>query len=379
MNSNFDGGVKGKLRDLYFTELQERLQTLEGIMARLQHEAGKQLPYEQLESEAHRLQVIGTTYGYPNITATAGALEEHLRSRGRDRRSVATILTPLIAAMNAALLDEVLDGYEPVEDRAQTQQTAGQGYRPLILVAEDNPAMVALLAELLPFAAIQSVAEGRAALAAMAARRFDLVILSNELRDMKGLDVLTVMAVHPQGRPPVIVVTADRDAAHLKRLNAAGAQDCVIKPLAGATHQFVERVQQVLARQKKTILIADDDPLVREILRKKLSERGVNVVLAANGIEALSLAREVRPQAIVLDRTLSKLDGLQVLREIRKEDEMRTTPVVILSTRNSSEDISIGYREGADAYIVKPFLPEQVIRTCENLITGEPREDRVAS
>jgi DNA-binding response OmpR family regulator len=121
--------------------------------------------------------------------------------------------------------------------------------------------------------------------------------------------------------------------------------------------------------------VADDDPLIREILRKRLIQRGHEVVLATNGAQALSAARRLHPQTIVLDRQMPRLDGIQFLQELRRQDETRSIPVIMLSARCSSDDIYSGYRDGADIYIAKPFVPDQVIDCCEsflkNAVLGE--------
>jgi DNA-binding response OmpR family regulator len=350
-----DGNMRERLRQLYFTQLRERLETLQRALSALRSHDGE-LDYQALEFEAHRLRGTGTTYGFPDITATAEALEERLRSGPADRKTVAALLTPLIAAMNRAL-DNAGKALAPMPP-APPQRA---GYRPSILVADDDPAVMNNLAPQLSFAQIQGVATGSAALEATALRRYDLAIVDCHLPDMNGLAVLARLA---QTAVPVMMLTAAGDRA--ERFLEAGACDCVVKPVAPGP--FAERVRHTLAQQKKTVLVADDDPLVREIFRKKLSERGMSVMLAANGAEALSMARQFHPQAIVLDRAMPRLDGLQVLREIRKEDDTRSTPVVILSARNSRDDISAGYREGADVYLVKPFIPEQVVACCMSLL-----------
>ena len=219
-----------------------------------------------------------------------------------------------------------------------------------------------------PLTNVECAETGAAALRAMEKRRYDLVILDHELPDMTGQEVLNQAnrATPPDARPPVMMLTAMRDPATVSCLIAAGAQHYMVKPIT--PEKFIERVSLVLNRQKKMILVVDDDPLIREIFRKKFQQRGYEVLLASNGAQALEMVRKSLPQAILLDRQMPRLDGMQVLQELRREDQTRLIPVIILSALARSDDMYSGYREGADAYISKPFLPDQVIECCEKLL-----------
>jgi DNA-binding response OmpR family regulator len=248
--------------------------------------------------------------------------------------------------------------------------------RPAVLVADDDPAILHLVQQLLaPFTSVECAESGRAALEAMERRRFDLVILDYELSDMSGLDVLLQAGRSDSGMAsPVMMLSAMSEPEKVARLIAAGAQNYLVKPVSPG--HLLERVSLLLQRRKKIVMVADDDPLIREILRKRLTQRGHDVVLANNGAQALATARRLHPQAIVLDRQMPRLDGLQFLQELRRQDETRAIPVIMLSARCSSDDIYSGYRDGADVYIAKPFVPDQVIDCCESFlksaVLGEP-------
>jgi len=102
----------------------------------------------------------------------------------------------------------------------------------------------------------------------------------------------------------------------------------------------------------KHILVVEDEEVIRETLRFNLVREGYQVSQAANGIEALEKARELRPDLIVLDLMLPELGGLEVCRILRQET---TTPVLVLSARDSELDKIVGLRVGADDYMTKPF------------------------
>ncbi len=102
----------------------------------------------------------------------------------------------------------------------------------------------------------------------------------------------------------------------------------------------------------KTILLVEDDDTLRKTLAYNLAQEDYKVLQSGDGAEALSLAREHKPDLIVLDVMLPSLDGLSVCRIIRNESEV---PIVILTARGSEVDRIVGLEIGADDYIVKPF------------------------
>jgi DNA-binding response OmpR family regulator len=120
----------------------------------------------------------------------------------------------------------------------------------------------------------------------------------------------------------------------------------------------------------KHILVVEDEEVIRETLRFNLAREGYQVSQAANGIEALEKARELRPDLIVLDLMLPELGGLEVCRILRQET---TTPVLVLSARDSELDKIVGLRVGADDYMTKPFsLAELTARVMALLRRAQP-------
>src|SRR6188768_865676 len=105
------------------------------------------------------------------------------------------------------------------------------------------------------------------------------------------------------------------------------------------------------------ILLVEDDPSIREITALGLRAAGFTVETASDGVERW---RQDRPDLVLLDVMLPRLDGLEVLRAIRRE---ATTPVVMLTARADTIDVVVGLESGADDYVRKPFeLPELVAR-----------------
>jgi len=130
-----------------------------------------------------------------------------------------------------------------------------------------------------------------------------------------------------------------------------------------------------------TVLIVEDDPNTVELARLYLARDGHKVLAAADGIEGLRLAREARPDLVILDLMLPGLDGIEVCRILREESEV---PIVMLTARVEEEDRLAGLDMGADDYITKPFSPRELAariravlrRTASGAVDRGPAELR---
>ncbi len=116
------------------------------------------------------------------------------------------------------------------------------------------------------------------------------------------------------------------------------------------------------------ILLADDDELVRDVVREALSSRGHVVGLVDNGADAVRVAETKRPALIILDCAMPGLSGLDALRQIKISPAAYRTPVLILTSRRSEKDEEIAMQAGASDYLRKPFDPDQLIAHVENLL-----------
>lgn len=120
---------------------------------------------------------------------------------------------------------------------------------------------------------------------------------------------------------------------------------------------------------ERVVLVADDDAAVRQMLEMILLMEGYQVIVAADGLEAVQKYEEHRPDAVVLDIMMPKMDGLAVLEkiwEIHVDDDV--PPVIIVSARGSDDDQWEGYRKGAAVYIEKPVEPNELTDLLKKLI-----------
>ena len=126
--------------------------------------------------------------------------------------------------------------------------------------------------------------------------------------------------------------------------------------------------------ERKRVLVCDDDPLLVDLVSHRLSSRGYDVTVAADGAEALQLIGEAPPDALVLDAMMPVLDGYELLRRVREDPRTAKLPVIMLSARRQEQDVLSALELGASDYIVKPFIPEElVVRLGRLLEQAAPR------
>src|SRR5437588_7456132 len=123
----------------------------------------------------------------------------------------------------------------------------------------------------------------------------------------------------------------------------------------------------------KTVLVVDDEAQIAQIARDYLQHAGFAVVTAADGVDALALTRDRRPDLIVLDLGLPRMDGLEVAKRLRADSRV---PIIMLTARVEESDRLIGLELGADDYITKPFSPRELVaRVRAVLRRAEPEAD----
>ena len=119
-----------------------------------------------------------------------------------------------------------------------------------------------------------------------------------------------------------------------------------------------------------TLLVADDEPAIRDLLRDFFESQGYDVVTAADGKEALAVARETAPDLVLLDVMMPWMNGFEVVRELRREGE---TPIILITARAEEADKLNGLGLGADDYVTKPFSFHEVAARVEAVLRRSGR------
>jgi twitching motility two-component system response regulator PilG len=120
----------------------------------------------------------------------------------------------------------------------------------------------------------------------------------------------------------------------------------------------------------KKILVADDSPTIRKMAESLLRKQGCEVLCAQDGASALEMARINKPDLIFLDVSLPVLDGHGVCQELKGNEELRDTPVIILGSKDGKKEEDWS-RSGADGFMEKPFEPKQVLGKVQEFLKGE--------
>ena len=108
-------------------------------------------------------------------------------------------------------------------------------------------------------------------------------------------------------------------------------------------------------------MIADDDDLLVQLLEHKLVQNGLDVISVGDGEAALETARDVMPDLIVLDGMMPGVDGFEVLRQLKESERTKDIIIVMLTARRQESEVVSGLSLGADEYLVKPFMPEELL------------------
>ncbi|HET9443999.1 MAG TPA: response regulator [Acidimicrobiales bacterium] len=116
------------------------------------------------------------------------------------------------------------------------------------------------------------------------------------------------------------------------------------------------------------VLLVDDDPVILKLLQVNFDLEGYTVLMANDGVEGLEMARSERPDIILLDIMMPRMDGLEVTRTLKRDAATRGIPIILLSARAQAFDIQEGKGVGADDYLTKPFDPLELLDRVKELL-----------
>jgi DNA-binding response OmpR family regulator len=187
------------------------------------------------------------------------------------------------------------------------------------------------------------------------------VLLPRRLPDRGLRDTVAMLAA---ASTSAIVVGQPDDRPLAKDVAAAGFlpipfTDAEVLDVVGAT-----------ARAQKLVLLADDSPLIHRYTVPILEDDGYQVISAHDGAEALDLARAHRPDLVITDIEMPKLDGYGVCKALKSDAALAHVPVLICSSLGEAADLQRGFDAGADDYLVKPVIPEELSTRVRALVLG---------
>ena len=134
-------------------------------------------------------------------------------------------------------------------------------------------------------------------------------------------------------------------------------------------------MREVKSVAKGKILVVDDEIYIVHILDFSLGVEGYDVMTALDGEQALAKVAQDKPDLIVLDIMMPKLDGYETCKALKSAPETRDIPIILLSAKGRNVDQKVGFEVGADDYITKPFSPRKLVERINSILGQTSRQD----
>lgn len=128
---------------------------------------------------------------------------------------------------------------------------------------------------------------------------------------------------------------------------------------------------------KEKVLIVDDEKDIAKVLDYNLKKEGFRTAVAYDGEDALDAARKEHPDIIILDLMLPGMDGLEVCKSLKKEDQTASIPIIMLTAKTKEADKVVGLELGADDYVTKPFSPRELIARIKAVLRRATEKEKV--
>jgi two-component system NtrC family sensor kinase len=220
--------------------------------------------------------------------------------------------------------------------------------------------------------ACSSIREAREALAR---EQFPLVVLDMLLPDGEGIDLLPELRDERHPRAWVVMLSTEAELRDRMRGMSSGADEYLAKPydveyLVGRARELVRGRAPVGPAERPSILVIDDSPTFREALGTALRTSGYDVLLAESGEIGLRVAAHARPTAIIVDGVLPGIDGPAVIRRVRLDATLRTTPCILLTGSGRRNDELDALDAGADGFAHKEADMSVVLARLAAVLRG---------
>jgi len=251
------------------------------------------------------------------------------------------------------------------------------------LIIEDSPTAADQMERYLNEVGVQVFIQpaGETALRKISEIQPDIILLDILLPGITGWEVLDQIKKDPLASSiPVIVVSVVDEP---ERGMASGAVDYLVKPINRAqlykalrkstpyTNETSEGSPRLVSTYRPVVLIAEDNPANQTTFSDYLTAKGYRVMLAANGIEAIEHAHEVRPDLILMDIQMPGLDGLETIRRLRSDTDLHNVPIIALTALAMPGDRERCLASGADDYLAKPLSLRKLAQTVTEHLTGK--------
>ena len=245
---------------------------------------------------------------------------------------------------------------------------------PMILVVDDSQTIRTSLAQQLEQLGnrVVQAKDGKQGLEWALSDRFDLIISDVDMPRMDGFTFCAEIKNNPATRSvPVIMLSSLDSDRHIEQGFQSGAAAYVSKAESqDELYATIERVlDQFKSHRRHLILVVDDSPTIRNLVRDGLESAGFRVSVAGNGRDALAAIAKESPNLILSDINMPVMDGVALCKAVHESADLAEIPFVTMSTNSDRAIMRRMLEWGASAYLVKPFNLEQLVITIEKLLS----------
>ena len=354
----FDSALAA-LRTRYLGKLEEAASEIRKLIAFCEMDNLTPDVADAAKMMAYKLTGTGQTLGFPRVSADAGFLEQALEKGD---------LAAILKAANALLVTccDAIKAGASAPPKAEAEPDLPPMAAPPVVAIHDNQATGRLLQDVFASRAeivtYKSVSDVKPALGY--APRLVVVDLDGEGSQPAMLGELRTKAGFAD--VPILALTAQRKSAAVARAVGGAHLEALIKPVTPV--ELDSKANAAMQRGRLSVVIGDDDRIVRELLKARFEANRFQVWLANDGEEVMTMVRSHLPSLIILDREMPKIEGLKVLSMLKAEPQTHEIPVIMLTSKGRVEEIAEGRRSGAADYMIKPFAPDHVLARASEIL-----------
>jgi CheY-like chemotaxis protein/class 3 adenylate cyclase len=213
--------------------------------------------------------------------------------------------------------------------------------------------------------------DGEQALALCAEQRFDLILTDVEMPKLDGWELCRRIKGDARTEHiPVVICSSLGEASDLERGFDLGADEYLVKPVVA--EELIGRLQALLATkmlsQRERLLVVDDSAAIRHLVSDCLKRQGFQVTTAVDGQDGLEKALAEKPELILTDYDMPRMTGFELVVALRKNQQTRDIPLVMLTARDTKRDQAQMRAAGLNSYLVKPFGTDKCIALVERVL-----------
>jgi len=280
--------------------------------------------------------------------------------------------------MNIKISDREGKGSSIIKNKDASMKDENDPTKPRILIVDDSTVIRSSVKRLLqPLnSRIVEANNGQEGLKRALEHNFDLIISDVDMPAMNGIEMCRHLKnIEKTRNTPLVIVSSFDSEADIERGFQVGASAYLSK--SEAQERLCEVVQGFLNKvsfnKKRLIMIVDDSPVIRQIVKEGLEVSGYQVITATNGKTAIKILDKNSPDLIVSDIEMPEMNGFELCKWIKSNSKIAFIPFIVMSSKNDAFHTKRMIQNGAAAYIHKPFNVDQLIILIEKILTDQYR------